>query len=127
MIKNKKYNHIIFNYLKNKKMINYKYKNDNTIHFYVNDKTFAILSNDFSIEQITLKLLPEQSQILRNKYQYILPSYLYMNSFHWNTIFIKAFDESVILSLIDLSYNLRLEKMTKKQKFRYSCFLEKIA
>lgn len=124
MIK-KEYDVSIFNYLKNKPLCRLERNiKDNSISFYINDKIFAILSNNYSIEQIVLRLSPEHSKILRKKYKYILPSYDYMNRYHWNSIFLKAFSDDVIFYLIDLSYDLTIEKMNRKQKFKYDFYLD---
>lgn len=108
----------IVNYLKNKKEVLYKTESDGSIKFYVNNKIFAIVFESHSINQIALRFKPEFGQKLRQQ-KYIIPSLEHMNSFHWSSIFIRAFDDDVIFSLIDLSYELTIDKMTKKQKFEY--------
>lgn len=108
----------IINYLKNKKEVFFKTDKDGSTKFYVNNKIFAILYESHSINQIALRFKPELSQKLRQQ-KYIIPSIEHMNSFHWSSVFIKAYDDKVIYKLIDLSYDLTLEKMTKRQKFEY--------
>ncbi len=112
-------NQNVFNYLKDKKMCKYEWNDKtNATHFYINDKIFAILSNSHSIEQLTLRLDPTLSEILRKKHKYIIPSFEFMNSYHWSTFFLKAFPDESMQDLIDISYELTIEKMTKRQKFK---------
>ncbi len=117
-------NESVFNYLKNKPSSHYKIDNEGTIHFYVNDRIFAIISNTHSIEQLTLRLKPELSDTLRKNYKYIIPSYEFVNSFHWSTMFMKAVDNKMMMLLIDFAYDLTVEKMTKRQKFKLELELD---
>ena len=109
----------VFNYLKDKKMCSYEFnEKTKSLHFYVNDKIFAILSNSHSVDQLTLRLPPNLNQLLREKHKYVLPSYDFMNTYHWSTFYIISFPDIALFDLIDISYNLTIEKMTKKQKFK---------
>lgn len=113
----------IVNYLKNKQEVLHKTDKDGSIKFYVNDKIFAIVFKSHNVNQISLRFKPELAQKLRQQ-KYIIPTMEYMNSFHWSSIFIGAFDDDIICRLIDLSYDLTIDKMTKKQKFAYDYNLE---
>lgn len=118
-------NKTIFNYLKSKKMSHYEYnEKTDSVHFYVNYKIFAILSNSYSIEQLTLRLKPELADNLRKSHKYIIPSFEFMNSYHWSTFFMKAIPNNSLIDLIDLSYELTIIKMTKKQKFKIELEVE---
>jgi len=122
LISNLEYFNIV-NYLKNKKEVFHKTDIDGSTKFYINNKIFAIVFNSHSVNQISLRFKPELSQKLRQQ-KYIIPSLDHMNSFHWSSIFLKAFDDEIIFELIDMSYELTIDKMTKKQKFLYDYNLE---
>lgn len=117
-------NESVFNYLKNKPSSHYKIGKEGSVHFYVNDRIFAIISLTHSIEQLTLRLKPELSNILRENHKYIMPSYEFVNSYHWSTMFMKAIDHQLIFALIDSAYDLTVEKMTKRQKFKLELDLD---
>lgn len=114
----------VFNYLKNKQSSHYKIEKDGSIHFYVNDRIFAIISKTHSIEQLTLRLKPALSDVLRRNYKYIIPSYEFVNSYHWSTMFVKSIDNRLMFALIDTSYDLTVDKMTKRQKFKLDLELD---
>jgi len=70
------------------------------------DKMFAIISEAKHPLQISLKCDPQLAEILREKYETVLPGY-HLNKKHWNTILMTGqmpWDE--VQSLIVLSYNL---------------------
>lgn len=119
-VENKK----VFNYLKNKPSSHFKVDKDGSIHFYVNDKIFAVISTTHSVEQLTLRLKPEVSEILRKNHKYFIPSYEFVNSYHWSTMFMKAVDDNLMFALIDSAYDLTVEKMTKRQKFKLELDLD---
>jgi predicted DNA-binding protein (MmcQ/YjbR family) len=51
----------------------------------VNDKMFALISEDKEPLQISLKGDPQLNELLREKYDEIMPGY-HLNKKHWNTI-----------------------------------------
>lgn len=72
----------------------------------VADKMFALISEDKQPLQLSLKCAPELSEVLREKYDVVMPGY-HLNKKHWNTILITGqmpWDE--VEDLIRLSYNL---------------------
>lgn len=88
---------------------------EETLVFKVVGKMYLLMSLEGEFT-INLKCDPEIAIQLREQYSYVLPGY-HMNKKHWNTIQI---DESVPNSLlkewIDHSYNLVVEKLTKKER-----------
>lgn len=87
----------------------------NTLVFKVGNKMFALTNiNQFS--SINLKCDPERAVELREQYAEITPGY-HMNKKLWNTVStIGSIEDRLIFELIDHSYNLIFEGLTKKQK-----------
>lgn len=76
----------------------------------VHDKMFALIAEDKSPLQLSLKCDPQLSEILREKYVEIMPGY-HLNKKHWNTLVLAGelpWDE--VQGLIVLSYNLVADK-----------------
>jgi predicted DNA-binding protein (MmcQ/YjbR family) len=53
------------------------------------DKMFALISEGKVPVQISLKAAPELSEVLRAKYETVLPGY-HLNKKHWNTIILSG-------------------------------------
>ena len=88
---------------------------ESTLVFKVAGKMFALLNLEFPLS-INLKCNPEKAIDLREHYPEITPGY-HMNKKHWNTVNIESFfDESLLKSLIDHSYNLVAENLPAKNK-----------
>jgi predicted DNA-binding protein (MmcQ/YjbR family) len=51
----------------------------------VNDKMFALISEEKEPVNLSLKCAPELSSVLREKYETVMPGY-HLNKKHWNTI-----------------------------------------
>lgn len=86
-----------------------------TLVFKVGGKMFALADVD-NFESVNLKADPEYSVELRERYSGIQPGF-HMNKKHWNTVQINNdVPEELILKLIDDSYSLVLNSLTKKQK-----------
>ncbi|PKP33828.1 MAG: MmcQ-like protein [Bacteroidetes bacterium HGW-Bacteroidetes-17] len=86
-----------------------------TLVFKVMDKLFVLtnLEGDLSIN---LKCDPETAIQLRVQYPSVLPGY-HMNKKYWNLILIDgSVNDQLIYQWIDQSYQLVVEKLTKKQK-----------
>src|SRR5687767_7234897 len=72
----------------------------------VADKMFALIAEDSQPVRISLKCDPQLAEILREKYESVLPGY-HLNKKHWNTIICSGqLSEEEIQDLIRLSYNL---------------------
>jgi predicted DNA-binding protein (MmcQ/YjbR family) len=66
---------------------------------------------------VNLKCDPIYALELRSLYKGIIAGY-HMNKKHWNTVMVEDsdVDEETVKELIDHSYELVFEKLTKKQK-----------
>ncbi|MEN9443591.1 MAG: hypothetical protein RIS47_481 [Bacteroidota bacterium] len=80
----------------------------------VGNKIFAILSLDAS-HSINLKCEPERAVVLREENTYIEPGY-HMNKRHWNTLKLDEAPYKQVCELIDHSYELVYNALSKKTK-----------
>ena len=88
---------------------------DTSLVFKVFDKIFLI-SNLSSPFYFNAKCDPALALELREKYHFIQPGY-HMNKNHWNSVYIEdCFDDELIISLIDQSFNLVVSKLNRNQK-----------
>ncbi len=88
---------------------------DNTLVFKVGGKIFA-LADITEFNSINLKCDPVKAVELRENYEEVQPGF-HMNKKHWNTVSTKGnFPDSRLLELIDHSYNLVFDKLTRSQK-----------
>lgn len=72
----------------------------------VGDKMFALVEEGSDPIKISLKCDPRLSQVLRERYESVMPGY-HLNKKHWNTVLMTgqlAWEE--VQDLIRLSYNL---------------------
>ncbi|SDR86119.1 Predicted DNA-binding protein, MmcQ/YjbR family [Formosa sp. Hel1_31_208] len=109
------------NYCMNKKAVTEHFPFDkDTLVFKVLGKMFALASLE-KWEQgegfINLKCDPEYAQELRDLYDSIKPGY-HMHKQQWNSVYIHNGDlpPQLILKLIDHSYNMVIQGMTKKMR-----------
>ncbi|MCH7415357.1 MmcQ/YjbR family DNA-binding protein [Belliella sp. R4-6] len=87
----------------------------NTLCFKVGGKIFAIIDIEL-FESVNLKCEPEYAVELREKHDSIVPGY-HMNKKHWNTvIFNSGLSDKFILQLVDHSYDLVFDSLSKKVK-----------
>jgi len=69
-------------------------------------KMFAIVADDSKPLRVSLKCDPQLAELLREKYETVLPGY-HLNKKHWNTIlYTGQMPEDEFQDLIRLSYNL---------------------
>lgn len=103
-------------YCLNKKTVTEDFPFDETtLVFKVTDKIFALLSLDYP-HSINLKCDPQKAIELRERYDEIKPGY-HMNKQHWNTVDLTGtLNDKLIKELIDHSYTLVVNKLTKKVK-----------
>lgn len=80
-------------------------------------KMFGLLGHDKSGKRIlTVKLKPEDGELLREQYADIVPGY-YMNKVHWNSINLAGqIPDETIKAMIEQSYQLILQGLTKKRQ-----------
>ncbi len=89
-----------------------------TLVFKVCGKMFALTDLE-TFGSINLKCDPEKAILLRESYSEIIPGY-HMSKTHWNTVSVEgSLNDSFIYDLIDDSYNLVFESLTRKQKQNY--------
>ncbi|AZZ57942.1 MmcQ/YjbR family DNA-binding protein [Riemerella anatipestifer] len=88
---------------------------DETLVFKVSEKIFMLISLDRIPLAFNVKTNPEWSEVLREKYPQIYGAY-HMNKKHWNTVVVEGLPKSLLLELLDHSYDLVFSKLTKKQK-----------
>ena len=89
---------------------------EDTLVFIVLGKIFALTSLDTEGCRVNLKCNPDYAIELREKFEDIQPGY-HMNKKHWNTVNCEnGLDSALIKSLIDHSYELIVESMTKAQR-----------
>ena len=82
----------------------------------VMDKMFALIPENKSPVNISLKCDPNLAQHLRDKYDEVQPGY-HLNKRHWNTIIATGqLSEQEIFDLINHSYDLVVEGLTKEDQ-----------
>lgn len=86
---------------------------DKVLVFKVMNKMFALVDVDL-FESANLKCDPERAVQLREQYDGIIPGY-HMNKVHWNTVSTRGdVPDKLIIELIDHSYNLIVQGLSKK-------------
>ncbi|PNV83188.1 MAG: MmcQ-like protein [Sulfurimonas sp.] len=103
-------------YLLSKKGATFDYPFDKTVRVYrIADKIFALTADEKPLS-INLKCDPIYAMELRSLYESIKGGY-HMNKKHWNTVTLGGdVDDALLKELIDHSYELVYDKLTKKQK-----------
>ena len=87
-----------------------------TLVFKVADKMFALSGLERKPAQVNLKCDPEKAINLREEFPDIIEGY-HMSKKHWNTIILEGnLTDILIIELIDHSYNLVVNGMTKKKQ-----------
>lgn len=89
---------------------------ENTLCFKVMGKIFSICDIE-NFESINLKCDPIKAIELRESYPNIVTPGYHMNKKHWNTVLMgNHLPDSLIKELIIDSYNLVVQKLTKKER-----------
>ena len=90
---------------------------DQVLVFKIMGKMFAACNITEEPVRVNLKCNPEWAIELRDEYPDILPGY-HMNKKHWNTVIISEgeLEQSLILKMIDHSYDLVVKSLTKAKK-----------
>ena len=84
--------------------------------FKIENKVFAILAIEENPLRLNLKCDPMDALAYRDIYKSVIPGY-HMNKKHWNTIILDGnVPQEVLEDMINESYNLIFNKLTKKQK-----------
>jgi predicted DNA-binding protein (MmcQ/YjbR family) len=72
----------------------------------IGDKMFALITENSNPVRISLKCDPQLSEVLRERYETVVPGY-HLNKKHWNTIICSGqLSDEEIHDLIVHSYNL---------------------
>ena len=90
---------------------------ENTLVMKVMGKMFALTSLTSPFFSVNLKCDPEKAIKLRDEYESIIPGW-HMNKKHWNTITFEygELPDTLVLDLVNHSYDLVVSKLTKKLK-----------
>ena len=104
------------NYLLSKKGATFDYPFDDKVRVYrIVDKMFALMADEEPLS-INLKCDPIYALELRSLYGAVKAGY-HMNKKHWNTVTLGGdVDDALLKELIDHSYELVYEKLTRKQR-----------
>jgi len=90
---------------------------ESTLVFKVMGKMFALSGLERIPAQVNLKCDPERSAALREEYDGRITGAFHMSKLHWNTVALEQdVPHSLILELIDHSYDLIAAKLTRKVK-----------
>ena len=88
---------------------------ETTLVFKVMDKLFALTDLEGNLS-VNLKCTPEKAIELRELHSCVLPGY-HMNKKHWNTVLVDGtVSDQQVREWIDHSYELVVEKLSKKQQ-----------
>ena len=90
----------------------------NWIRYHIGGKMFAAgcLDDDNRPYYISLKLEPLEGDLLRQRYEDIIPGY-YMNKTHWNSIKADgAVPDELVRELLDKAYRIVLGSLSKKKQ-----------
>ena len=89
--------------------------NETTLVFKVGGKMFLLMALDTQPLVFSAKNKEDYNQELREKYYQISGAY-HMNKTHWNSVVCEDLKSDLIKKLIDVSYDLVFESLTKKVK-----------
>jgi predicted DNA-binding protein (MmcQ/YjbR family) len=104
-------------YIMKKQGVTFDYPFDDIVRVYrIAEKMFVLTSEEKPL-RVNLKCDPIYALELRSLYEGIIAGY-HMNKKHWNTVNLEEsdVDEETIEELIDHSYELIYNKLTKKQR-----------
>lgn len=87
-----------------------------TLVFKVGGKIFAMMALEGFPTTVNLKCDPERAIELRADFDAIVPGY-HMNKDHWNTVSLDgSLSDKLVLALVDHSYELVFNSLTKRAK-----------
>lgn len=88
---------------------------EETLVFKVMGKMFALTGLDTHPATANLKCDPERAIQLREEYDGLIRPGYHMSKVHWNTVELeRMIPQNLLLELIDHSYNLVVNSLTKK-------------
>ena len=86
--------------------LDYPFDATTAVYRAANDKIFALIAEDSKPLRVSLKCDPNLSELLREKYESVLPGY-HLNKKHWNTIILTGqLSDDEVRDLIRLSFDL---------------------
>ena len=87
----------------------------NVLVFKVADKMFSATDVN-TFESFSIKHNPNTIEELRSKYEAVT-NHTYFSNKHWSKLIMdKSIPDKILFQLIDVSYNLTVEKLTKKTR-----------
>ena len=90
---------------------------EQTLVFKVMGKMFALSGLEHQPAKANLKCDPERSIELREEYDGLITPGFHMSKLHWNTVELEMnLPHDLLIELIDHSYDLVVEGLTKKLK-----------
>ena len=104
-------------YILSKKCVTFDYPFDEKVRVYrISEKIFALTSEDRPVS-VNLKCDPIYALELRSIYEGVIAGY-HMNKKHWNTVTVEEsdVDDETVKELVDHSYDLVLNSLTKKKR-----------
>ncbi len=79
----------------------------------VHDKMFALIAENTDPLNLSLKCDPQLSEVLREKYESVLPGY-HLSKKHWNTLVLSGqLSDKEVVDLINHSYDLVVKNLPK--------------
>ena len=86
--------------------------------FKIKSKMFGFLRYKEGVGHINLKCNPEEAMVMRDIFESVIPGY-HMNKEHWNTVILDGtVPREEIESMIDTSYALVVQNLTKVVRLR---------
>lgn len=93
---------------------------EQTLVFKVMGKMFALSGLEHQSARVNLKCDPERSVQLREEYFGLINPGYHMSKLHWNTVELeKNIPYELLLELIDLSYDLVVQGLSKKVRDQF--------
>jgi len=106
----------ILDYCLAKKGVTESFPFDNeTLVMKVGTKMFLLMALEKQPLSINVKTDPEWSEELREQYPQITGAY-HMNKIHWNAVMTDGLKRDLVFKMIDQSYELVFNSLTKKAK-----------
>lgn len=89
---------------------------EQTLVFKVMGKMFALCGLEGQPYNVNLKCEPEKAIELREEYDGLIKGAYHMNKKHWNSFPPELIPMELTKSLVDHSYDLVVQKLTKKER-----------
>ncbi|MHA2708508.1 MmcQ/YjbR family DNA-binding protein [Vibrio owensii] len=84
--------------------------------FKIKGKMFAVLAQRHGREYVSLKVAPEDGEVLTSQFTDITPGY-HLNKRHWITVYFNGdVEDGFVQDLCERSYDLVVAKLTKAQR-----------